>query len=162
MNSIRFEDFANNIIILLKETFENPQGYYLDRSSGGLFGTLEHVSAATASGLFKPGVTTIAAHVYHSNFYLKEVVVRSLQGKEFPDKIDWAKSWDFKTVNDLEWHDLKQQLHETYKTMMQLVGSRETWEDQSITDTLVALAHTSYHVGAIRQMLLMLEVQSSR
>ena len=110
----------------------------------------------TASGLFKPGVTTIAAHVYHTNFYLNEVVVRSLSGQEVP-RLDWAQSWEFKTVTDLEWHDLKQQLHQTYETMMQLVKARETWDDQSITDTLVALAHTSYHVGAIRQMILMLE-----
>ena len=156
MNSIQFEDFTNNIIILLEETFEKPQGYYLDRSSGGLFGTLETVSAATASALFKPGVTTIAAHVYHTNFYLNEVVVRSLQGEEVP-KLNWQKSWDVKTVTELEWHDLKQQLHQTYETMMELVKAREIWEDESITDTLVALAHTSYHVGAIRQMILMLE-----
>ncbi len=156
MNSIRFEDFTNNIIILLEETFSNPQGYYLDRSSGGLFGTLEQVSATTASGLFKPGVTTIAAHVYHSNFYLKEVVVQTLQGQEVP-KLNWQQSWDVKTVTDLEWHDLKQQLHKTYQTMMQLVKTRETWDDESVTATLVALAHTSYHVGAIRQMILMLE-----
>ena len=155
MNSIQFEDFTNNIIILLEETFEKPQGYYLDRSSGGLFGTLEHVTADTASGLFKPGVTTIAAHVYHTNFYLNEVVVRSLRGEEVP-KLNWQKSWEFKTVTDLEWQSLKQQLHQTYETMMQLVKARETWDDQSITDTLVALAHTSYHVGAIRQMILML------
>ena len=27
MNSIKFEDFANNIALLLEETFSNPQGW---------------------------------------------------------------------------------------------------------------------------------------
>jgi hypothetical protein len=156
MNSIQFEDFANNIAILLEETFENPQGYYLDRSSGGLFGTLEHVGADGASKVIKPKMSTVAAHVYHTNFYLNEVVVRSLRGQEVP-KLDWQKSWDVKMVNELEWQDLKRQLRQTYETMMQLLKARASWEDQSIADAMVGLAHSSYHLGAIRQMLLMLE-----
>jgi hypothetical protein len=156
MNNIKFEDFANNIVTLLEETFSNPQGYYLDLHSGGLMGTLKGISAVQASGSFKSGATTIAGHVYHTDFYLKNVVVQSLRGQEV-GKLDWDQSWVLKTVNELEWNKLKQTLGETCQTILELVKARETWEDQSITDALVALAHTSYHVGAIRQMILMLE-----
>ena len=76
MNSIKFEDFTNNIVTLFEETFSNPQGYYLDQSSGGLLGTLENITADQASRSFKPGATTIAAHVDHTRFYLNEVVVQ--------------------------------------------------------------------------------------
>jgi DinB superfamily len=156
MNSIKFEDFANNIIILLEETFENPQGYYLDRSSGGLLGTLQKITADQASRSFKPGMTSIAAHVEHTRFYLSEVVVTSLRGDEV-GKLDWNQSWVLKTVNELEWQELKQMLHETCSNVLELVKARETWDDQPITDAMVGLAHTAYHVGAIRQMVLMLE-----
>ena len=73
-------------------------------------------------------------------------------------KLDWDQSWIHKTVNELEWNELKQTLHETCQTVMELVKARATWDDQPITDALVALAHTSYHVGAIRQMILLLEI----
>jgi hypothetical protein len=156
MNSIKFEDFANNILVLLEETFYNPQGYYLDRHSGGLMGTLEDISALQASHAFKPGTTTIAAHVDHTNFYLSKVVVQSLRGQEV-GKLDWDQSWVLRTVTELEWEELKQTLRETYQTVLELVKARETWDDQPITDAMVGLAHTAYHVGAIRQMALMLE-----
>jgi hypothetical protein len=155
MNSIKFEDFANNIIILLEETFSNPQGYYLDRSSGGMMGTLEKVTSEQASSALKPGMTTIAAHVDHTRFYLSEVVVQSLRGQEV-GKLNWDQSWVLKTVNEVEWNKLKQDLRETFQTVLELVKSRETWDDQPITDAMVGLAHTAYHVGAIRQMILML------
>ncbi len=155
MNSIKFEDFANNIIVLLEETFSNPQGYYLDRRSNGLLGTLEHVTADQASGSFKPGMTTIAGHVFHTNFYLSKVVVQSLRGQDV-GKLDWDQSWVLKTVNELEWQELKQNLRQTCQTVLELVKARETWDDQPITDAMVGLAHTAYHVGAIRQMILML------
>jgi hypothetical protein len=157
MNSIKFEDFANNIIILLEETVSKPQGYYLDQSSGGLFGTLEKITADQASHSFKPGATSIAAHVDHTRFYLSEVVVKSLRGQEV-GKIDWDQSWIHKTVNELEWNELKQNLRQTCHNVLELVKARATWDDQPITDALVALAHTAYHVGAIRQMILMLEI----
>ena len=155
MNSIKFEDFANNIIILLEETFFNPQGYYLDRYSGGLLGTLENITAVQASHSFKSGATTIAGHVFHSDFYLSKVVVQSLRGQEV-GKLGWDQSWVLKTVDELEWQELKQTLRDTCQTVLELVKARETWDDQPITDAMVGLAHTAYHVGAIRQMMLML------
>jgi hypothetical protein len=155
MNSIKFEDFANNIIILLEETFFNPQGYYLDRSSGGLMGTLENITAAQASSAFKSGMTTIAGHVFHTDFYLSKVVVQSLRGLEV-GKLDWDQSWVLKTVTELEWEELKRTMRETCQTVLELVKARETWDDQPITDAMVGLAHTAYHVGVIRQMTLML------
>jgi hypothetical protein len=156
MNGIKFEDFANNIIILLEETFSKPQGYYLDLHSGGLMGTLENITAAQASTAFKPGMTTIAAHVDHTRFYLSNVVVQSLRGQEV-GKLDWDQSWELKTVNELEWQELKQNLSDTCQTILELVKARETWDDQPITDAMVGLAHTAYHVGAIRQMMQLLE-----
>jgi hypothetical protein len=155
MNSIKFEDFANNIIILLEETFSNPQGYYLDRSSGGLMGTLENITAAQASHSFKSGMTTIAGHVFHTDFYLSKVVVQSLRGQDV-GKLDWDQSWVLKTVTELEWEGLKRTLSETCQTILELVKARETWDDQPITDAMVGLAHTAYHIGAIRQIVLML------
>ena len=156
MNSIKFEDFANNIASLLEETFSNPQGYYLDRHSGGLMGTLENITAVQASSCVKPGATSIAGHVFHSNFYLSKVVVQSLRGQNV-GKLDWDQSWVLKTVTELEWNELKQALRETCQTVLELVKARETWDDESMTDAMVGLAHTAYHVGAIRQMILMLE-----
>jgi hypothetical protein len=127
----------------------------LDRHSGGLMGTLEKITAEQASHSFKPGATSIAGHVFHTDFYLSKVVVQSLHGLEV-GKLDWDQSWVLKTVTELEWKELKQNLSNTCQTVLELVKSREIWEDQSITDAMVGLAHTAYHVGAIRQMILML------
>ncbi len=119
-------------------------------------GTLEDISAVQASSSFKPGMTTIAGHVFHTDFYLSKVVVQSLRGQDV-GKLDWDQSWVLRTVTELEWEELKRTLHETCQTILELVKARETWDDQPITDAMVGMAHTAYHVGAIRQMTLMLE-----
>ena len=61
--SIRKEDFVNNLLTLLVETFESPPGpasTYLDQKAG-LFDTLERVSAEQASKPVANGATSIAS-----------------------------------------------------------------------------------------------------
>ncbi|HEV8157658.1 MAG TPA: hypothetical protein VGP58_01410, partial [Pyrinomonadaceae bacterium] len=107
-NTIKKEDFLDNISYLLRETFEGSpeeQGSaYLDRGVG-VFATIEKISAETASRSIGENQASIAAHLEHARFYLI-ALVEFMNGRT--EKVDWDKSWLIKTVNESEWNVLKE------------------------------------------------------
>lgn len=153
--SIAITDIRETLFTLLTETFEsgdNPDGtMYLDRGAG-LFDSLADVSAAQASQKVIPNGTTIAAQVNHSLYYL-EVLEHYLQGKT-PEK-DWPGSWQPQTVDEAAWQALKSKLKTTYKRISTILEEQNEWD--KLEDGFAIAIHTAYHLGAIRQMLKMIE-----
>lgn len=102
MKTIAQEDYTNSFFQLLEETFEGPPpdtgSAYLDKG-GGLFQTLEPLTAEAASTSARPGAATIAAHCEHLRFYVMALdgLMRGATGK-----IDWEQSWLVKTVTPAE------------------------------------------------------------
>ena len=62
-------DFTSNLFKLLEETFEEPQGIYLDKNTS-LFQTLETVSDQVASIPVGGNRASLAAQVAHVTFFL--------------------------------------------------------------------------------------------
>ena len=62
-------DFTSNLFKLLEETFEEPQGIYLDKNTS-LFQTLETVSAQEASIPVGGKRASFSAQVAHVTFFL--------------------------------------------------------------------------------------------
>jgi len=150
-NQIEQQLFTSALIGVLEETFQKVEGVYLDRGTS-LFETLNSVTAEAASKSIIAGGTTIAAHTAHVNFYLN-VIQDYMQGKT-ADKIDWSQSWLTKTVNSQEWEALRKQLSDTHERIMQLIRSYDDWnDDKKIGGALAVVAHTAFHLGAIRQIL---------
>jgi hypothetical protein len=139
---------------LLKETFEGPPAgvpsAFLNKGTG-LFQTLEEVVAAIASAQAKPGGSTIAAHVEHVRFY---VVVHTKLLRGSTDPIDWNESWRVKTVEQTEWEDLKQELCRSYGALTDYLRRVENWGEDEVGVAMAVVAHTAYHLGAIRQLML--------
>lgn len=139
--------FARNLFMLLRETFEGPGGRaYLDKGAG-LFQTLDAVTAEAASHVPCAGGQTIAAHCAHLAYYVR-VNHDYAMGRE--QHVDWASSWRPQQVGDREWEALKGDVRREYAALIETLGRLQTWGEQQIGDSLAILAHTAYHLGAIR------------
>ena len=145
------ELFTKELLGLLDETFENTHGFFLDRGNS-LFETIENISASEASRPVSSGGASIAAHVEHVWYYLK-VLESEIRKSQFGE-VDWQKSWQVKEVTAEEWIALKERLRQTYRSVITAIQGVESWEGEvDIGAPLAILAHTAYHLGAIRQML---------
>jgi hypothetical protein len=150
-------DFTSNFFDLFKETFEGTGGassHFIDPKGGALFETLEQITAELASK--KLAGSSIAAHVAHTRYYLQ--VLPEFMRNENP-KPDWPGSWQQAVVDALEWDALKLSLRAEYETVTQFMRGIQTWDDEMIGGGLSMLAHTSYHLGAIRQLAKILELE---
>ncbi len=150
-NSILRDDFLKDVLFILRETFEgSPEGEgsaYLDRGVG-IFATLEKVSAESASRY--SGATTIAAHTEHAKFYLDRRC-EIMNGNT--EKINWEQSWLIETVNETEWNHLREGMRKSYENVLRCFAGIEIWNQENIGDAVAIIAHTAYHLGAIRQIM---------
>lgn len=106
---------------------------------------MQSLSAKEASS--KP----FAAHTEHLHWSLENV--NAMMRGERPN-MDWKQSWTVKTVTDLEWQDLLEQLKTEYQTLMDNMPANPDLNDKMFVTSGVALvAHAAYHLGAIRQMI---------
>ena len=148
-NTIKKEDFLKSIAYLLRETFEGspPEGSaYLDRGVG-IFSTLEKISAAEASREFVS--TTIAAQTEHAKFYLDRLL-EFMTGRT--EKVNWDDSWLIEIVDETEWNYLRGAVRQSYEKTLQGFFEIENWNEDRIGEAIAIIAHTAYHLGAIRQI----------
>ena len=146
-------EFTEELLELLKETFEGPAptgpSAFLNKGTG-LFETLDGVSAEAASVRARSESSTVAAHTEHIRFYVAVHYKLMLGSRE---NIDWDESWRIKTVNSAAWKDLREDLRRSYQTVVEHLRSLERWKDETSL-ALAIIAHTAYHLGAIRQLIL--------
>lgn len=148
--------FQRAVIKLLSEIFEGPPGnecYVLNPGDPGLLRQLDSISAGTASAQPIPGKSSIAAHADHLHFGLS-LLIRWLGGEENPwADADWAGAWKRTTVSDDQWRSLRETLRKEAEMWRHaLVGLKE-WNDTTAAGAISTVAHTAYHLGAIRQIL---------
>jgi hypothetical protein len=148
MAHIAQHDFTKNLFMLLKETFEEGGSVYLDKG-GGLFQTLDAITAEAASREPSPGAPSIAAHCAHLDYYVR-VVHNIIAGRE--QEVDWPSSWRIHSVGASEWEVLKGSLRSGYDDLRKSLESLPAWGDDSVCDSMAIVAHTAYHLGAIRQI----------
>lgn len=145
------DDFLKDVLFILRETFEGSPGdeptAYLDHGIGVLT-TLEKLSAEQVS--LAAGGTTIAAHTEHARFYLDRIC-EFMTGRT--EKVNWEQSWLIETVNETEWNALRDAVRKSYENVLRTFAEVETWNQDNIGDAVAIIAHSAYHLGAIRQML---------
>lgn len=152
MGAIEAELFGSVLLALLDETFEQVQGFYLDRGTS-LFETLAGISAEKASVPVGGQCATLAAQVAHITFYL-EVLERVIREKSF-GRADWGDVWrTVSSVTPVEWETSKRKLRTAYDRVRRQVQEPRGWSsEQELGGALGVLAHTAYHLGEIRQAL---------
>lgn len=135
---------------VIQEAFDGPSGngscFVDSRPNTGIFGTLNQLTAQEASHSING--TVMAAHADHIRYYLW-VINEILEGRK-PEK-DWEESWEIKKVNEAQWEKIRGNLRKEYDAAMDHIESIETEEQYSWV--LGDLAHSAYHLGALRQML---------
>jgi hypothetical protein len=149
-NTVVAEPFVEAVAYLLRETFEgSPEGQpsaYLDRGVG-FFSTLDKVSAAAAST--EKDATTIEAHTEHAKFYLDRIC-EFIGGRT--ERVNWEDSWLIETVNDSEWDALRASFRNSYTEALKCLASTGDWNTTKIGMAMGLVAHSAYHLGAIRQL----------
>ena len=137
---------------MLREAFEGapgPWAYFTDPSPGrGLLGTVGRLSAGEASTPGGPSGSTIAGHVHHISANLASAAAE-LRGENATR--DRTQSWTVTVVDEREWNAVRSRLRSNYEILMREVQGRPSWDEDSLGVAFGAIAHTAYHLGAIRQ-----------
>lgn len=154
--TIEAQHFTNALYTLLDETFDNVQGFYLDKGTS-LFETLATISAAEASIPVGGKCATLAAQVKHIAFYL-DVLEKAVRTQQF-EQNEWDKIWrETKAVTPEEWEALKSDLRASYNRIKALIHDTTEWpSDREIGGAIATIVHTAYHLGEIRQALCVLK-----
>jgi hypothetical protein len=149
-NSTDNKSFVESIAYLLHETFEgSPEGQpsaYLDRGVG-LFKTLDELSSEQASRDIAD--MTIAAQTEHAKFYLDRLC-EFISGRT--EKVNWEDSWLIETVNEEEWNALRSSVRKAYESALKCIATIDEWDVRKTGMAIGLIAHTAYHLGAIRQL----------
>jgi hypothetical protein len=145
---------VNLVTRMLREAFEGPPGpwtYFTDTAPGmGVFGTIAELNAAQASQKAGPNNTTIAGHVHHLSVTL--ALSRQALGGDSTTR-DRGLSWEVSTVDDAAWLALRAGLRRAYESLLVAVSTHRTWDEDALGVAFGAIAHTAYHLGAMRQRL---------
>jgi hypothetical protein len=119
-------------------------------ANSGVLGTLARLTAAQASTPPAPGRKTAAAHAAHLLFAI-ELATRRVRGEDPP--ADWDASWEPATVDDAAWRRLCDDLRQASVNLRTAILEGETWTAMMLQGIVATVAHTAYHLGALRQML---------
>lgn len=149
-DQITGKDFVASVAYLLRETFEgSPEGQpsaFLDRGVG-FFNTVSKLTAEEASIEFEG--TTIAAQTEHTKFYLDRLC-EFINGRT--ERVNWDDSWLIENVNDAEWDALRETVRKSYESTLMCLAAVEDWSERNVGMAIGLVAHTAYHLGAIRQI----------
>jgi hypothetical protein len=146
---MKTELFVNTVRAMLDEALDTHHGIFLDKGTS-LFETLDALTAAQASRS-TGRCATVAAHVAHVTFYFE--VLERYMATGAVERTDWRAIWNtVGSVTPGEWDQLKRQLRDTSQRIRSMVRDRSSWEDEAgVGGALALVAHTAYHLGAIRQ-----------
>ncbi len=140
------------VMTMLKEAFEGPANpketwFTNNEPNSGIFGALEEISAHKASILVNG--TTLAGHANHVRYHMWGTN-EFLKNGTCP-KMDWVKSWEPTVVGENDWIDVQSELRSEYLRLVAALDLIEYNEPIS-NEVLGSLAHSAYHLGAIRQI----------
>ena len=150
MNPSLSEAVRQSLLQLMEETLHSHQSMYTEPGTS-LLETLHGIDAAVASRRHPPLPQTIAGHAGHAQYYLDHMLafLRGTGSEEF----DVPLSWKTEEVTAPEWAALLASLDATYSRVMGCIARAEDWpQDGKIASLIAGIAHSAYHLGAIRQL----------
>ena len=139
-------------LALLREAFESSThhwSYFVSEGpDGGVFGTLDKLSAEQAFHIPAPGVSSIASQVAHLIFAM-HASYDWLIGKGGPR--NWNESWNVRGTDEAEWTRLQSDLRQAYEQFAGVLDGRELNAPESFGGAMGTIAHVAYHLGVIRR-----------
>lgn len=163
MEELSREAVLASLLKVLDEALEGPRDprftwFTNNAPDSGVHGTLAELSAGEASRASGPGRKSVAAHAEHLRFSL-DVGTRWARGERL--RVDWAESWGVQTVDEAEWSALREAVRAEYAAFRRAVEERAEWDPATVTGVAAAVAHTAYHLGAMRQIALEVRAPSA-
>jgi hypothetical protein len=144
---------AHSLAFLMQEvlhgTAPGETGTCFVQGDEALIQTLNNLTAEEASTIPTPGVTTIAAHLIHTNYYL-ELSIQSMKGVETAG--DWPGSWAKTALTESEFRAEIQKLESQVTEVNVLLTTINFEEKWALIDSIANVGHAAYHLGAIRQL----------
>ena len=125
----------------------------------GIAGVMKRLSAEQASLSPTPGGRTIAAHVAHATFHL---VASAAWIKGDKSAADWDSSWEPATVDEAGWTRLRELLEEAHAAVVDAIRRKQDWDKPALGGAIGAIAHAAYHLGAIGQIIRIVERAGGR
>lgn len=116
--------------------------------NSGLLATLDRLDATQASRPTALGLSA-AAHAAHAAYYF-EVALRWAKGDR--SKSDWPGSFEPRAVDDAQWRATRIRLRTGYEAFVAFARSHGEWSEDDAGSLAGALAHSAYHLGAVRQV----------
>jgi hypothetical protein len=127
--------------------------YLLNPGDPGFVETVRAISAEQASKSPGPGRKPIVAHANHVLYGLS-LLNRAIAGDPSGyATADWSLAWKLERVNDDQWQQLVADLDREASAFRQSAGQPREWSEIMLTGSFGAVAHTAYHLGAVRQIL---------
>jgi hypothetical protein len=151
MANLSTDVVIGQVLAVLREGFEGPALELLHGQGpeACLFGTLGKLDATAAS---RPsGGTTIAVHIHHLVFSL-DASAAWIRGER--KSWNWPESWSVTAVDETEWSRLLDQLRGGYRELLHEVEAHAAEGVEAFGGAVDAAAHVAYHLGAIRQKVL--------
>jgi len=140
------------LVTLLSEALNGPGGeaYFLNPGDAGLLGSLDKLSAETASA--RPGGrSSVASHVEHLRYGLS-LLNRFARGENPWADANWARSWTHQQVTDDQWRTLRSELAREAKAWLGAMKQLPAWDESGLAGAVGSIPHLAYHLGAIRQL----------
>lgn len=144
----------DTLLGLLGELADGPpsdMAFIVNPGDRGLLRSLALLPAAEASRR-RDGRSSVAAHTQHLRFGL-HLLNKWIRGDEnaFADA-NYAESWGHQSVTDDEWRDLREALERELREWASAIATPRQWDAMSLSAVVSSVAHTAYHMGAIRQL----------
>ena len=151
-STLPLEQVAKELATVLDEAFEHHHGIFLDKGTS-LLPSIEKLDAAGASRAVSNNSGSIAAHVDHLRFHI-EVLEASMR-REAPEDVDWNEIW--RTIHEVtpdQWGQISWRWRDATQRVLDKIADPKRWGREVDLGGAVALvAHTAFHLGAIRQIL---------
>lgn len=126
-----------------------PDGPTWFTDGAGLLASVDGLTAAQASTAPIEGSATVAAHLGHVHWFLS--LLNAFARGERPD-VDWSRSWPVRTVDEAEWRELRAGLERAFTEFDGHLAAGGADDEAHLMPVLATVAHTAYHLGALRQM----------
>lgn len=137
---------------VFRGTAPGADGTWFVQGNEALDATLAALTAEEASASPGTGISSIAAHVIHTAYYL-ELANDGLRGVERDG--DWAGSWKKQAVDAAAWAEAQENLRRQKERFLEFVATEDLGANQErLTYAIANIGHVAYHLGAIRQLFL--------
>jgi Spy/CpxP family protein refolding chaperone len=125
--------------------------FIVNAGDPGLLASLDKLSAAEASHNAYNGAT-IAAHAAHVSYGLSLMNRWASEGGNPFADAHWQQAWKITSVDDRQWQEIRDGLRKEVLRWQEALRQPRDVMEIELSGMIGSIAHTAYHLGAIRQI----------